>query len=116
MLHKFLAKLLGRNLESTPLNVIVDQMNEMRPLPMGMTEFDEWSTRIISGAMCSATPESQRYVLANMLLHLGPTEDHKPDAFFIKSLRKFAINEVADAVRRDIYDRRKQKPEETTVQ
>lgn len=116
MFYSALAKILGRNLKSTPPAVISAQMNEPRALPMGMTEFDEWSDRIISGAMCAADKNSQRYVLANMLLHLGPTEDHKPDAHFIHSLRKFAVNEVADAVRRSIYDARKSQPESSPVQ
>ena len=33
-----------------------------------------------------------------MLMALGPTEDHKPDSFFIHSLRKAAANEVAHSV------------------
>ncbi len=87
--------------------VIVDQMLEPRPLPMGRTEFDVWSDRIISGSLLTADRTSQRYVLANMLLHLGPTESHKPDAHFIHSLRKFAVNQVADEIRKEIYAERK---------
>jgi hypothetical protein len=62
---------------------------------MGRTEFEAWADRIVSGAMVSADVESQKYACANMILHLGPTEDHKPDAFFIHSLRKVAANQVA---------------------
>lgn len=123
----FLAKLLGFNPSFTPKNVIVDQMNEPRPLPMGRREFLEWSDRIIYGAvvptedgltMHDAMPhaseenlkklkifkESQQFALANSLLHLGPTESHKPDAFFIHSLRKFAINQVADTIRVELRE------------
>lgn len=89
-------------------------MNEPRPLPMGREDFDEWSDRIISGALIPGGEEnreafvkSQKYALANLLLHLGPTESHKPDAFFIHSLRKFAINQVADSIRREMYEERK---------
>lgn len=104
---------------------IVLQMQEARPLPMGRADFDEWARRIISGALIpdaegnvyqeymenndpaskySIFFESQKFALANMLLHLGPTESHKPDAFFIHSLRKFAINQVADAVRKELHE------------
>lgn len=94
-----------RNTQLTSKATIVSQMNERRPLPMGRKEFDEWATRIISGALVpGATEESQRFALANLLLHLGPTESHKEDAFFIHSLRKFAVNQVADAVRVEIRD------------
>ena len=111
ILFVILSKLLGRNLKSTPKEVIIDQMNEPRPLPMGCKEFNEWSDRIISGALLPGGDEdkesfieSQKFALADMLLHLGPTESHKPDAHFIHALRKFAINQVADSMRRDIRD------------
>lgn len=86
---------------------ILEQMGERRPLPMGRTEFEEWSDRIISGALVSADKESLKFALANLLLHLGPTESHKEDAFFIHSLRKFAVNQVADAIRVEIRDKAK---------
>jgi hypothetical protein len=72
---------------------------------MGVTEFHEWSDRIMSGTLIpGATPESIKFALADMLLHLGPTESHKEDAFFIHSLRKFAVNQVADEMRKKIRD------------
>ena len=101
------AKFTGKNSVSTPKDVILDQLNEKRPLPMGATEFEEWSNRIISGTLLTADEESQKFALANMLLHLGPTESHKEDAFFIHSLRKFAINQVADTVRKEIHEKAK---------
>lgn len=90
------------NDEFTPTATILEQMNEPRPLPMGRQEFEVWADRIISGALVSADPSSQKFVLCNQILGLGPTEDHKPDAYFIHSLRKFAANQVADAIRVEI--------------
>lgn len=105
------AKLLGKNSCSTPKTVILDQLSEPRPLPMGRKEFEEWSDRIISGALLPGGAEdalifleSQKFSLANMLMHLGPTESHKPDAFFIHSLRKFAVNQVADTIRKELHE------------
>jgi hypothetical protein len=111
------ALITGKNSLSTPKEVIVDQMHEPRPLPMGRKEFEEWSDRIISGALIPGkegyvyeTPgleawdpdsdyakhmESQKFALANQLLHIGPTESHKPDAYFIHCLRVSAIKQVA---------------------
>lgn len=80
-----------------PVTKIVDEMNEKRPLPTGMTEFEEWSDRIISGTLLPAEPESQKFALATMLMHLSPTTDHETDGYFIKSLRKAAINQIAHA-------------------
>lgn len=98
-----------KNTKLTSVATIKSQLNERRPLPMGRKEFEEWSDRIISGAMLEATPESQKFTLANLLLHLGPTESHKEDAFFIHSLRKFAVNQVADAMRIEIRDTAKER-------
>lgn len=105
-----------KNSKHTSISRILDQMNESRPLPMGVQEFQEWSERIISGALLPGGEEdpiifqeSQRYALANMLLHLGPTESHKPDAYFIHSLRKVAINQVADSIRRELYEKKLKK-------
>lgn len=105
--HNLIAKILGRNLDSTPKEIIVDQLNEPRPLPMGRGEFELWSNRIIAGALVQADHRDQKFVLADMLLHLGPTESHKPDAHFIHSLRKFAVNQVADEMRKEIREQRK---------
>src|SRR6185312_2319412 len=96
-LFAWLAKVTGRNSKLTPKEVIAQQLLEPRPLPLGRQEFQDWSDRLISGAMLpidsEADPEifkdSQRFALADMIMHLGPTESHKPDSFFIHSLRKF---------------------------
>lgn len=104
---KILAQVRGKNSVSTPVDVIRAQMLEPRPLPLGMTEFEEWSARIIAGSMLTADVASQKFALANQLMHLGPTEDHKEDIFFIKTLRKFAVNQIADGVRRQLHEERK---------
>ena len=112
-----------------PVAEINGQMLEPRPLPMGRKEFVEWADRIISGALIPNAEgevfqfsglnawddksdytihyESQQFALANMLMHLGPTESHKPDAYFIHSLRKFAINQVADTIRKELHEKAK---------
>lgn len=108
--HKAYAVVVGKNLSSAPKEMIIDQMNEPRPLPMGLDAFTEWSNRIIAGALIPGEGdvhvfyESQKFALANMLMHLGPTESHKPDAYFIHSLRKFAVNQVADSVRKELHE------------
>lgn len=79
-------------------------MMEPQPLPLTPEEFEEWSDRQIAGACIVKTddPEalirSQKFALASMIMHLAPTESHKPDAYFIHSLRKGAANQVAHAV------------------
>jgi len=112
--YAILAILTGKNSENTPVETITAQMHEPRPLPIGRTEFEEWSDRIISGCVIpGVSAESTKFALADQLLHLGPTEDHKPDIFFIKSLRKFAINQTADEMRKEIRDAAKARLEKT---
>lgn len=80
------------------------KMMEPMPLPLTPEEFEEWSDRQIAGACITKTDDiealvrSQKFALASMIMHLAPTESHKPDAYFIHSLRKGAANQVAHAV------------------
>jgi len=98
---------------STPQENI-DEMLVKKRLPIGMTEFDEWASNIIAGARLPAAsddPEtqydSQKFALASMLMHLGPTVDHECDGYFIKSLRKAAVNQIADAKMKELRDKAK---------
>jgi hypothetical protein len=101
----WISQIIGRNTRFTPVKVIKDQLNEKRELPLGREAFETWSDRIISGACIhGATPESIKFALADQLLHLGPTVDFESDLYFIKCLRKFAINQVADSMRHEIRD------------
>lgn len=102
-----------KNSRFTSTETILEQMRERRPLPLGVTDFHEWSDRIIAGACIpGATTASQKFSLADIILHLGPQESHKEDAYFIHTLRKSAINQVADHMRREIRDQRKAEMEE----
>lgn len=88
----------------SPVSALKKGMLERQPLPMGRKQFMEWSDRIIALAMIDADHESQRFALADMILHLNATEDHKEDGYFVKILRKVAVNQVADAMRKEIRD------------
>lgn len=91
-------------------NKLVSDLKTPKALPMGSKEFDEWSDRIIVQAeIMGVDGDSQRAALAAMLMQLPPTEDFKEDLFFIKSIRKAAVNQVAQAKHKEIYDRRKAK-------
>ncbi len=104
------------NDDTTSTLEISEQLKEPRPLPMGRQEFEEWSDRIIAGALLPPTKEdpqvfidSQKAVLASMILHLGPTESHKPDAYFIHSLRKAAVNQVAHTIGEELRAKAKER-------
>lgn len=112
ILFSWLAKIMGRNTQYTPKEVIAQQLLEPRPLPMGKEEFHEWSERIISGALLPMDPaadpvsfkDSQRFALAELIMHIDPKESHKPDGYFINCLRKVASNQVAHAMMTEIRD------------
>jgi hypothetical protein len=103
--------LFGKNSKYTSANTIKSQLNERRPLPVGKLEFEEWSKRIMSGALISASSDTQINALAIMIMSLGPHESHKEDAYFIHGLRKSAANQVADEVRKELYANKKAKEE-----
>lgn len=107
IVHRMLSKVRGKNSASTPSVVINEQMKELRPLPMGVSEFHEWSERIISGAMVPASEPSLKFALAEMIMHLKPTQDFCDDAYFIHCLRKGAVNQVAYAMMETIRNERK---------
>jgi hypothetical protein len=106
--HKKRAEVTGTNSASTPKSVILAQLNEPRPLPMGTAEFDEWSERIISGACIpGATEKSLKFALAEMIMHIKPTQSFCEDGYFIHALRKGAANQVAYAKMEEIRAERK---------
>ena len=108
--YKVWSKASGKNLKSTPVSVISEQLNEPRALPLGMEEFEVWSDRIISAApILNAEIESQKFALATMVMQLGPQESHKPDMYFVKTLLKSAANQVAHAKMGEIRDAAKSK-------
>lgn len=116
LIYNMLAKVLRRNVDSTPPSVILNQMNERRPLPVGIAEFDVWSDRIISGTLLPADNDSMKFALSTMLLHLGPQEDHREDAYFIHSLRKSAVNQIAHAKMKELKDAATKRLEELQAQ
>ncbi len=88
------------------------ELNIKRALPTGVKEFHEWSDNIIAGAMLTATPESQKFALANILINLQPTIAFETDLYFIHCLRKTAVNQVADAMRAEIREAAKARLEQ----
>jgi hypothetical protein len=114
-IYRFWAWLAGVNADSTPVALIAEQLNEPRPLPIGRYQFDEWSGRIMSGVALQVAnldtqdtaeqlQNGQKFALCSMLMHLGPTESHKPDAYFIHQLRKSMVNQTAHQIATEIKE------------
>lgn len=103
--------------EDLAVGDITKDMLERRPLPIGRAQFMEWSDRIIKGSLVEAEPESLRFVLAERLQHIYPTEAFKEDAYFILQLRTIAVKETAFQMFCEIKKDReaKLKPAEATA-
>lgn len=106
-----------KNTEDLTVGDMTEAMLERRPLPIGRTQFEEWSDRIIAGAMVEAGKESLKFSLGAMIMHLGPTEAFKEDAFFILQLRKAAVNQTAHTMMEELKkaQEEKQKQAEATA-
>ena len=78
------------------------------PLPVGVTEFNQWADSIIELSGRFADDASLRQALANMVIHASPLKGTDtprasiPKAFFVKGLRKGAANQVASYVFQEI--------------
>lgn len=92
------------NKEDLSVGDITQAMLAKQALPIGRTQFMEWSDRIIASALVEADTESLRFSLAAMLMHLGPTEAFREDAFFILQLRKAAVNQTAHTIMTELKE------------
>lgn len=80
-------------------------------LPVGMQEFETWSSRIIDKAGKFADEDSMKFALATMILHAPPDSDSYPDSYFIARLKKTAANQIASQVFTDIKEKQKAQAE-----
>lgn len=84
---------------------------ERKALPIGRTQFMDWSDRIIEGAAVEADKESLRWSLAGMLMQLSSTEAFREDAYFMLALRAAAVKQTAHSMAEEIktaHEKRKQ--------
>lgn len=95
---------------------LVKELKEPRPLPMGRMEFDAWSDKIIELAQIpGATKESQKFALAEMVLHVKPTQSFESYGHFVHQLRKGAANQVAHAIFCELKEARNAKAQNDKV-
>lgn len=87
--------------EETPIDEIIEALQEKRPLPLGMKEFEDFFARIWSGALLTFEPGkeeiiklSAKNVLANEMIHLPSSQTHESDIYFINRIRKVACNQI----------------------
>ncbi len=90
------------------LNALIARLSALVPtrLPTTPAAHVAWAESIcaLAGYPCNS---SFQQALAIMLLHLGPTVAYKPKEFFIRSLHKAAVNQVASGVIEQIREEHK---------
>ena len=64
-------------------------------LPVGMTQYEAWLDSIVELTGPIADELSLKWVISNEIMRLAPGRDRVPKAFFVKSLRKYAANQIA---------------------
>lgn len=101
------------NDETTTVEEIKTQLQELRPLPLGMNEFNDFFERIWSGALITGEPGrenilriSVRSLLADEVISLPGGKTHETDLYFINRARKLCANQVClmvkDQARKDL--------------
>lgn len=74
-------------------------------LPVGMTEFVEWSDSIIELSGKFADEDSMRWAISNMIMHLPSTKATASKNYFVQCLRKTAANQIAGQIFVDIKEK-----------
>jgi hypothetical protein len=75
------------------------------PLPVGMSEFQQWSDDIIELSGKFADVDSMKFALASQIMHLGAQQAYVPKNYFVKSMRKAAANQVASQAFQDVKNK-----------
>lgn len=73
-----------------------------RRLPVGLSEFNAFATRIVSISGNFADEDSMRFAIATSLIHADASKGALPDKFFVDRLTKAAANQVASQVFQDV--------------
>ena len=98
-----------------------EELMEKKALPLSRPLFDAMFERVWNYAEIphqegfeEYLKKSARHAVANMIMHLSPTEDFKEDAYFVKALRKACVNEVSYAIIEEIKAQKKAEQEAKT--
>lgn len=67
-------------------------------IPTGMTQFNTYLDSIVELTGPIADADSMKWVISNEIMRLSPGRDRIAKAFFVKSLRKYAANQLAASV------------------
>jgi hypothetical protein len=77
-------------------------------LPVGITEFEAFSSEIIELAGKYADIDSLKFAIASMIIHADARFGALPKNYFVVRLRKVAANQVASQVFTDIKNKQQE--------
>lgn len=82
------------------MKLLIKRLLSLLPtkLPVGMTEFDQFSNDIIELSGQYADLDSMRFAIASMLIHAPAHSGALSKHYFVVRLRKSACNQVASQV------------------
>jgi hypothetical protein len=89
-----------------------------RPLPVGKTDYDAFTARIIKLSGPLADTDSLVWTISNKVMQLDPLKSSVSDRHFVKGLRKAAANQIASYVVMEIKQKQQElvkKAQEDTI-
>jgi hypothetical protein len=81
----------------------------MLHLPIGRTQFMEFTDKVIKFAEVDADHGGQRFALADAIVHLPPGKSMETLGYFVHLLRKIAVNQTCVMMRAEIHEACKRK-------
>jgi hypothetical protein len=81
----------------------VDPLDEMLHLPIGRTQFMEFTDKVIKYAEVDADHDGQRFALADAIVHLPPGKSMEKLGYFVHLLRKIAVNQTCVMMRTELH-------------
>lgn len=81
-------------------------------LPMGMTEFDQWSDDILD-LYDMPNNDSTKFAISTAIMHLGATDAYKSKEYFGRLLIKGAATQIAYAQMNAAKERQAEKAKES---
>lgn len=92
------------------MSKLVPKLKSLLPLriPTGMTQYNTWLLEIGSLLDFPVDQNSIEWVVSNEIMRLPSGKDRAPQHLFVKSLRKFAANQLAAAKVMEIKQRQEE--------
>ena len=81
-----------------------DPLDEMLHLPIGRSQFMEFTDKVIKYSEVEADHDGMRFALADAIVHLPPGKSMEKLGYFVHLLRKIAVNQTCVMMRTELHD------------